>query len=276
MFIHERAIEGSNLMIDFDNVGGIVHLNPGDKLYPLQRDVFNKDSLTGLDVIDKATQESTLYKQVLGKEAPARTAFSTVALLSQSGRLPLVASQRAGGWGIGTAFENMFTLIKDKKKVRTALLDSRRIDIDPAEIPDDLIIDVTLDADLPQDKLQQANIAAMLMQNKLTSLAWIRENILNIGQSGDMDKEIIGEQFTQKMVDEFLTNKMAEEIMAQLQQQAQEQAAQQQQEAANQQYNPAAGGMPPIVGKGQIPAQRPGQQPVPPNVAPEEIQEGEM
>ncbi len=277
MFVHERGIEDSAITVDFDNVGGIVHLQPGDKLYPLQRDVFNKDALVGMDILDRLTQESTLYKQVFGREVPERTAFSTVALLSQSGRLPLVAAQRAGGWGIGTAFETMFSLIKDKQKIRTALINSRKINIDPAELPDDLIIDVTLDADLPQDKLQQANVAGMLKQYGLASNSWIRENILNIGQSGDMDKEIIEEQFVNKMVGEYLTNQMQNEIMQNIQAQAQaQQQAQQEQQAVPEQFNPAKGGMPPIVGKGAIPATRPGQQPTPPSPLAQVMQQGEQ
>jgi hypothetical protein len=48
MFVHERSEPDSQIQVDFDNVGGIVHLNLAIDL-PLQRDVLNKDMLYGLD-----------------------------------------------------------------------------------------------------------------------------------------------------------------------------------------------------------------------------------
>ena len=42
------------------------------------------------------------------------------------------------------------------------------------------------------------------------------------------------------------------------------------------QYNPAMGGMPPLVGKGAIPANRPNMKPTSANGQPQQLQEGEM
>jgi len=115
-----------------------------------------------------------------------------------------VATQRTGGWGIGTAFELMFQMIRDSGKKRTALSKEGKLEIDPIEIPENLIIDVSLDMSLPQDKLQQANTAAMMVDKSLASVSWIRENILNIGQSKDMDKQITQEMFERQMTQEYL------------------------------------------------------------------------
>lgn len=238
MFVHERSDPDSKIEVDFDNVGGIVHLNPGDKFSPLQRDVLNKDMLYGMEVIERMIEESTLYKQVFGQSPNTRMAYSAISLLSQSGQLPLIATQRAGGWGIGTGFEKMFSMLKDKNKKRTAVYDSDVLDIDPKDFKDDLIIDVKLDADLPQDKLQQANIASMLKQYGLASDSWIRENVLNVGQPADMTKEVIEETYVAKMMEEHLTGAMREEITREVQQQMMQemqQAQQQQQQMAQQQ-----------------------------------------
>jgi hypothetical protein len=313
LFLHKRSEPDSQIEVDFDNIGGIIHLNPGDDLVPLQRDILNKDMLYGLDVAERLFSESTMFKQALGEPMSKGTAYSTVALLSQSGRLPLIATQRTGGWGIGTAFELMFDMIKDKKQKRTAVFDSGLLDIDPAELPENLIIDVTLDAELPQDKLQQANIAGMLKQYGLASDGWIRENILNIGQSKDMTKEVLGEQYVQKMMQEHFTGAMKAELQKQImaemqaqqqQQMQQQQMAQQQQQAQQmqmakdqqrqaignrrqmaaqieeqtrfaEQNAPNMGGVPAIVGRGAIPAQRPGQKPTIPNQEAGGLQEGE-
>lgn len=318
MFVHERTEPDSKLEIDFDQIGGVVHLNPGEKLSALQRDVMNKDMMYGMEVADNLIEESTLFKQVLGQSPGTRLAYSAISLLSQSGQLPLIATQRAGGWGIGTAFEKMFAMMRDKKKKRTVLSDSTVLDIELKDLKEDLIIDVKLDADLPQDKLQQANIAGMLKQYGLASNAWIQENVLNMGQSKDMTKEVIEENYINKMMEEHLTGTMRDEITKQVQQQmmqqmqeqqAQQQQAQQQQmqqqEMAMQQEqmaqqpspqeqeammaekymrdqrfvdqnNTNRGGMPPIVGRGAIPAQRPGQMPSTPNPEAEMLQEGEQ
>lgn len=236
MFVHERSDPDSKIEVDFDNVGGIVHLNPGDKFSPLQRDVLNKDMLYGMEVIERMIEESTLYKQVFGQSPDTRMAYSAISLLSQSGRLPLIATQRAGGWGIGTGFEKMFTMLRDKNKKRTAVYESDILDIDPKDFKEDLIIDVKLDADLPQDKLQQANIASMLKQYGLASDSWIRENVLNVGQSADMTKEVIEETYVAKMMEEHLTGAMREEITREVQQQMMQEMQQaQQQQMAQQQ-----------------------------------------
>ena len=313
MFLHKRSEPDSQIEVDFDNIGGIVHVNPGDTFEPIQRDVFNKDMLYGMDVAERLFAESTMYKQTLGEPMSKGTPYSSVALLSQSGRLPLISTQKTGGWGIGTGFEMMIDMIKDKKKNRTAIYENTLMDIEFAELPENLIIDVILDAEMPQDKLQQANIAGMIKQYDLASDAWIRENILNIGQSKDMTKEVLGEKFVQKMMEEHFTGamkaEMQKQIMAEMQaqqaQQAQQQQAQaqqaqmqqaqmQKQQAMQQQAQrqqmagevenrqryanqnaPNMGGMPAIVGQGAIPAQRPGQKPTIPNQTAGGLQEGE-
>lgn len=314
MFVHERSEPDSQIEIDFGNVGGIVHLNPGDKLTPLQRDVLNKDMLYGLDVANKLFEESTIYKTALGHGGNTNLGFSSISLLTQSGRLPLAAYQRCGGWGIGSALELMVDMIKDKNSLRTALYDGGTLNIDPKELPDNLVIDVQLDAELPQDKLQQANIASMLKQQGLASDEWIRENILNVGQSKDMTKKVIEERFVEQMVQEHFTKAMENDIrrqvqaemqQAQMQQQAQAQQMQQvqaqqmqmseramrQQEQMQRaqamsmaeqrarfadQNNPNMGGMPSIVAQGALPASRPGMKPTPATGEPQELQEGEM
>lgn len=311
MYIHEQGVPGSSVEIDYTVVGGMTNVPPGDKLVPMQRDVINQDIEKALGLAEAKFSESTIYKQTLGGTSGAENeSFSTISLMAQTGRLPLTNYQRCGGWGIGTAFEIMFDLMKDNGKPRTLSYLQGKLDIDPKMIPDNLIIDVKLDADLPQDKLQQANVGSMLKQNQLASDAWIREHILNIGQSEDMTREIMEEMFTAKMFEESLTNEMRREIAAEEQAKAQEQAQAQAQQAIaqfmqgqqmqqrqplppelnaqalaqraqprppmpiDQSRNAAMGGMPPAA-TGLIPAQAPGQMPVPAENFEPGMQEGE-
>lgn len=310
MYVHNQAIPDSKLSIDYSVTGGVVELLPGEGLAPLPRDVINKDLQQGLELAERKFAESTLYKQVLGEPLGNGASFSMVSMLSQSGRLPLVNYQRCGGWGIATALEIMMDLMKDRGTPRTVRYLQGRLDIDPKQLPEDLIIDVKLDADLPQDKLQQTNIASMLIQSGLVDKTWIRENVLNIGQSEEMEKSVLEERFVDFMFQEGLTNQMRKEIAAEEQAKAQQQAQQmvsqfmqQQMQAAPQpqqglppelqypnlraraaQQGPAQrdisrdagmGGLPPSA-TGLIPAQNPGEKPVPAEDYSGEMQEGAM
>lgn len=299
-FVHEKGEQDSEIVPDFSVAGGVLHLNPGDKFGPMKREVINQDIMFSKQLLDQQIEESTMYKQALGGGDPGNAAFSTIALLSQSGRLPLIAPQRCGGAGIGQAFETMFALMKDNPTKRTYLSEHGLEQIKTAEIPDDLIIDVKLEADLPQDKLQMANVAAIMKQNSFVSDEWIRENILGIGQSDDMTKKIVEERFADMRIEEYFTGAMRQEIELQIQQQMAQQMAQQQQmmqqpsmpQGMSQgamppgmppggmpqdiQFDPAMGGMPPVVGKGAIPASRPNMKPTSANGEPQGIQEGEM
>lgn len=294
-FVHEKGEQDSEIVPDFSVAGGVLHLNPGDKFGPMKREVINQDIMFSKQILDQQIEESTMYKQALGGGDPGNAAFSTIALLSQSGRLPLIAPQRCGGAGIGQAFETMFALMKDNPTKRTYLSEHGLEQIKTAEIPDDLIIDVKLEADLPQDKLQMANVAAIMKQNSFVSDEWIRENILGIGQSDDMTKKIVEERFADMRIEEYFTGAMRQEIELQIQQQMAQQMAQQQQMMQQPsmpqgmpqgampqgmpqdiQFDPAMGGMPPVVGKGAIPASRPNMKPTSANGEPQGIQEGEM
>jgi len=299
-FVHEKGEQDSEIVPDFSVAGGVLHLNPGDKFGPMKREVINQDIMFSKQMLDQQIEESTMYKQALGGGDPGNAAFSTIALLSQSGRLPLIAPQRCGGAGIGQAFETMFALMKDNPTKRTYLSEHGLEQIKTAEIPDDLIIDVKLEADLPQDKLQMANVAAIMKQNGFVSDEWIRENILGIGQSDDMTKKIVEERFADMRIEEYFTGAMRQEIELQIQQQIAQQMAQQQQMMQQPpmpqgmpqgamppgmppggmpqdiQFDPAMGGMPPVVGKGAIPASRPNMKPTSANGEPQGIQEGEM
>lgn len=299
-FVHEKGEQDSEIVPDFSVAGGVLHLNPGDKFGPMKREVINQDIMFSKQMLDQQIEESTMYKQALGGGDPGNAAFSTIALLSQSGRLPLIAPQRCGGAGIGQAFETMFALMKDNPTKRTYLSEHGLEQIKTAEIPDDLIIDVKLEADLPQDKLQMANVAAIMKQNSFVSDEWIRENILGVGQSDDMTKKIVEERFADMRIEEYFTGAMRQEIELQIQQQMAQQMAQQQQMMQQPpmpqgmpqgamppgmppggmpqdiQFDPAMGGMPPVVGKGAIPASRPNMKPTSANGEPQGIQEGEM
>ena len=87
-FVHEKGEQDSEIVPDFSVAGGVLHLNPGDKFGPMKREVINQDIMFSKQMLDQQIEESTMYKQALGGGNPGNAAFSTIALLSQSGRLP--------------------------------------------------------------------------------------------------------------------------------------------------------------------------------------------
>jgi hypothetical protein len=192
--------------------------------------------------------ESTIYKQVGGGGLGSGETFSSISLLSQSGRLPLVGIQRKAGWAIGDAMRIAFAILKADGSKYKARKDSVYAQLNKADIPDSLEIEVTLDADMPQDKLQQANIFNIL-QGKI-SQEWLMENILNIRQPAEMQRQLMTEQATQMHLQMYM-QKQAQQ-MQQAEQMAQQQAMQQMQPPQPQgpmpnetMSNPMQGGLPP-------------------------------
>jgi hypothetical protein len=284
-----QTIGEDELDVDYSIPGGVIKLRPGEQYRMLEKDVVNKDMLQGLQVADRLFEESTIFRQALGGMGGlgANAAFSTVSLLHQVGRLPLVSPQKRGGWGIGSAMETMFYLMKDKGKKRKLKTKEGFMEFDPDEIPDDLIIESRLEVDLPQDQMNQANIAHLVTQAGLASRRWAREKILNIGQSDEMDKEIWNDQASAQEFERILSNFMREQMMREeaMRQQGQQQGAQMPPEGMPPQGMPQQG--PPMRGMvspgsamqaqaGLTPAQRPGTRPAPPTGEGMPLQEGEM
>jgi len=278
-----KTIGDDELVIDGSVPGSAIKLRPGEDYYPLQKDVINKDMLQGLSIADRLVEESTLYRQALGGTGNlgANVAFSTVSLLNQMGRLPLTAPQKRGGWGISTGCEYMFEMMKYKNNIRQIKMkEGGFVEIDPAIIPDDLIVEAKLKVDLPQDQMNQANIAQLITQAGLTSNRWAREKILNINQSSEMDKEIWEEQAARTVYEMVIQKLTQQDMMAAMQQQQQAMAGQAApQNMPNQQSQvrgPVSPGSAIQAQGGLTPSQRPNTKPVPAEGQGMPLQEGEI
>ncbi len=215
--ITPNGMDGKELEIDYDRVPGVVHLANGEDFQPLvNKGLIDPAVQEGLALATQKVQESTLYPQALGAPVQGDSTFSELALLSQSGRLPLTSTQRRGGWGIGQLMEMCLAMMKaDGVGAKV-----EGIDLKPSEIPEYVQIDAKLEVKLPQDKLQQANIAQMLTsgENPLVSNEWARSNVLQIGQSGDMDRQIWTERLANQMVQMVSQQELQKAQMAQQQQ----------------------------------------------------------
>lgn len=227
-------------------------LGPGQTITPmLNKGLIDPSTLTAYETFRVLGEESMIYKSVLGQSQS--DTFSQTALLSQLGRIPLETVRSMTGRAIADALEVAFEWLRlssgtSKVYDYTA---GAVASINPRDIPEYINIEVDLSVAMPQDKLQQAQIASTLKDRGLASTEWIHEEIMGIGQSGAMQRTIIKEQVQQALVQLKL-------------QQMLQMAAQQQQQAMAGPGQPMPGG-PPMAGP-QVPEEPATLQGIPPEM----------
>lgn len=237
--------EDSTVKIDRSLPAGLIRIKPGEKLTPLAEKVLDPAQTYGLDVASRLNEESTISKMALGAPPKDALAFSAISLLVQSGRLPLMGVKQMGGKASAELMTQALRWWKaNAGKGKLYAPGGGYVELAPADIPDDIEINVNLEPDLPTDKLNMANVAERLVSSGLASRRWVRENILNVGQSESMDKEI----WDERRKDSELEARLAE-VAAAVQLKVQQAAAamqQAQQQAAQQAQQPAQSGMAPM------------------------------
>ena len=197
MYKESVGPNGERVKYEWSNVGGKIVVPQGSNYEQfIQNGILDPRLMEALSLADTKSQESTIYSQTLGEPLGGNAPYSMVALLNQAGRLPLTVPQRKGGWGIADALRAAFKMIKAEGGKKELRYENQFMDLDVTEIPDFFEIQAKLDVALPQDKLNQANVAqAVTNPNQpLASIRWTRENVLNIGQSDKMQEEIWTEQ----------------------------------------------------------------------------------
>jgi hypothetical protein len=219
-FIHEKGSPDAEVEIDYSNSFGVMEVPVGSKVRLAADQLLDPNIMNALGIADRIIEESTVYKQSLGSPLAGTDTFSTVSLLSQSGRLPLTPIQEGAKKALSRMAQLTMRWIKNDGQGLTTYDGRKAIDIDPLLIPDRVVFDVILDVDLPQDMLRNANIAHMLKESGLVDSQWIHENILNVGQTVDMKKRVLAE-----MVADALSQQTVQQYM-QMMEQAKQQAQQ--------------------------------------------------
>ena len=97
---------------DFTEPGGTIHYHRGDSREVMAKSVIDPSLMQGWQISQDLEAQSTIYKQTLGEPLNSNAPYSMVALLSQSGRLPLEAAQRKSGWAIAEACEIVLKWMK--------------------------------------------------------------------------------------------------------------------------------------------------------------------
>ena len=246
-FVHTAPASNPDKKLTWDASvpGGVIDLEPGERMEPMiRKGIIDESFGIAIETAERKGIESTMYRQTLGEPLSGSPSFSLSSMMSQSGRLPLIQTQRMCGEAIAGAMEDAIYWYKELGQAVEGYMK-------PSEIPDNIQLEVTLEVDLPQDKLQMANIANMLASgdDPITSKEWVRDAFLQMGQTHDEDEKIFTEKATQILVQQYLQSRVQAEQMR-LQQQQQQQQMQQQ------------GGLPPQG----MPPQGPGGQQIPPEI----------
>ena len=203
--------------VELDYARGIVRVPYGYSFSPMDRThLVNPEVREGMALSEHKLEESTLYKTAAGQPVGKNASFSMTALLSQSGRLPLVQTKKQTGEAIANIIDVSLRWYKDLG------VDCPALKLTPQEIPDQFEITVDLEIDLPQDRLQNANTAIMLVEKGLMSRRAAQEQFLQITDSEQMKKEV----WTEKAA-EVLNDVSLKQHVSQTMQQQEAQAAQQ-------------------------------------------------
>lgn len=189
--IHQRGTAGPLIALDPDNlpstvnvsyVGGMRYITA--KAQPLDDRIIDPVIFQAKALLDDLSGQSTIQRQTLGENISGNVPFSSLAMLSNSGKLPLVDPQRALEQVFTDAFNHILYRIKNET------IDNEQID--PADITDEMEVKVSLQAKLPQDSLRNAQVAQSL--GDLVSDEWKHTELLQIGDTVDMQKQQMKEQ----------------------------------------------------------------------------------
>ncbi|MCD4751886.1 MAG: hypothetical protein K8R40_02325 [Anaerolineaceae bacterium] len=181
--------DGNKQLIIDEKNNSIVSVPYGDSYEPiLNKGIIDPALQAGIEIAERKMEESTMYRTALGQSIGRNSTFSETALLSQSGRIPLIPVKLMGAKAIANTMEIVLKMYRDGKQ------DCPGIALKPSEVPEIFEINVELEIDLPQDKLQNANVAGMAIDKGLASKTWAQRNLMQIENPKQMNKDIMKER----------------------------------------------------------------------------------
>jgi hypothetical protein len=252
-----KTENGTGIKIDLTQPAQEIPLKLGETIEPLGLQLLPNEITVAMDLASSKMSESTLPRVVFG-ESPSKTmSYSSLNMLSQGGRLPLVPIERQVGAALSEAFEIILQWIAYAKDEINLWSPDKQPDLSYMEInPDHLEVGVTLKADIPQDKLSLANVVSMLMGAKagdgmpIISRRFASE-VLGNDQPDDELEQIVSEKLLGLHIQAKITEKMAE-LTPQQPQPGQE-------ATKGTGFDPSRGGIPPVMAGGQSQMENPAQ-----------------
>jgi hypothetical protein len=180
-WIIERGSADSKIEFDYSGNIPVIYTSPGDKVQPAGSNMIDPNLYRSLEVANGLAEASTLYGQALGAPLTGgNSTFSTTALLSQAGRLPLIPTQKAVSRAIGDIFQ-MGLEWMGNENIKHDLLHNA-----PLDKPFD--VSVKLDVKLPQDLVKNAGMFSQL-QGKVAD-GWLYENLLQITDPDEQRRQL--------------------------------------------------------------------------------------
>lgn len=168
-----------NVKVDYSN-SGLRTITA--KANVLDDKVIDPSLMTIRNMLQEMSGESTVYKQTLGQNINNST-FSGLAMLSSSGKLPMVDSKRALESAFKDCFEHILYRIKTENIANPL--------IEASEIPDQYELEVSFDPKLPQDDLRNAQVAQQL--KGIVSTEYIQQEVLQVPDAASMRKQVTKE-----------------------------------------------------------------------------------
>jgi hypothetical protein len=263
------AAEGANpegVKVDYNDPSRIAEVPAGNTLKELRPPEIDQ-ALMQLEQLHSAKiDKSTISRVLQGGEVPAGLAFSALNLLTQTALGALRPAKDLAEKSLAELLTLMLHWVKYTGKpfeARGFSEDDAGADytLDPAEIdPTEWIVEVELTPDVPTDRLQRINAAALAVQ-----IGYSQESALEDIGVEDPKREL--KKRTKEQVQAFLLQQKFQELQMQQQMAAQQAQMAQQMEAqamAQQQamqgqpglggpvmggegMNPAMGGIPPAM-----------------------------
>lgn len=201
--IYRQGLPGKTLLIDPEAGDQTIKVNYQDGIKTIvakgqfaDMSVIDKDVLQLRGLMDEQNARNTLQPQTLGANTQGVT-FSQFALASKAGMIPAQDPKDAMEAVYRDAFTHILERIKHEGIVNELL--------EASDIPDQIEMEVSIEPDLAQDDLRNAQVASQLRNgNSNISDEWINTNILKIANSKEMrkqkDKEDIHNAIIQSIV----------------------------------------------------------------------------
>lgn len=213
--------------------------------------VIDGDVLKLFDLMEGQSAVQTVQPQTLGQNMGGVT-FSQFAMASKAGMIPAIDPKEA----MEALYTDAFTHILERIEAETMENDL----IPPGIIPKNFKLTVTLEPDLEQDDLRNAQIATQLLQVGNVSQEWVNTNILKIADSKAMWKQKSKEDLRAAMLEMMKTPDVLGQFVSKLMGGGKKPASGGQSSAVNSGQMPAGGsqpGMPNLPGEGMMQEQLP-------------------
>lgn len=210
---------------DFKHSPPFIRVPKGGALAPLNWTENSKGIEELMALGQNAVMDSTMYRQALGAPLGNSATYSYVALLNQSGRLPLTPYLKQAERAIAEAMKISLLWSRSDEGTYPAQYGDDYVMLAASMIPEDFDLECSLDIALPQDALGTSQIALNLNQVGHLSWEWIATNIMDIEDWEGMVKKWSKEQLYSAALVEKIKDMQFEKDMARQQKVAEMQAA---------------------------------------------------